>query len=80
VDFLAQVERVYAIIDNLSTQRASDVRLFGLAQPRGEFVFQPKYAAYLYLIEPWWKVLRSWPSKVAVLKPGVKTMSCQDRN
>ena len=23
------------------------------------FVFQPKYAAYLNLIEPWWKVLRS---------------------
>jgi hypothetical protein len=22
-------------------------------------VFQPKYAAYLNLIEPWWKVLRS---------------------
>src|SRR5262249_15211531 len=24
-----------------------------------EFVFQPTYAAYLNLIEPWWKVLRS---------------------
>jgi hypothetical protein len=24
-----------------------------------EFVFQPKYAAYLNLIEPWWKTLRS---------------------
>lgn len=24
-----------------------------------EFVYQPKYAAYLNLIEPWWKVLRS---------------------
>ncbi|HEY0779256.1 MAG TPA: hypothetical protein VGD56_14915, partial [Gemmatirosa sp.] len=23
------------------------------------FVFQPVYAAYLNLIEPWWKVLRS---------------------
>jgi hypothetical protein len=22
-------------------------------------VFQPKYAAYLNLIEPWWKILRS---------------------
>ena len=30
-----------------------------LAHPRWEFVFQPKYAAYLNLIEPWWKVLRS---------------------
>jgi hypothetical protein len=27
--------------------------------PRWEFVFQPKYAAYLNLIEPWWKTLRS---------------------
>ena len=33
--------------------------LFSLAHPRWEFVFQPKYAAYLKLIEPWWKVLRS---------------------
>jgi transposase len=67
VDFLEQVdawvpaeaERVYAIVDNLSTHRAGDVLLFALAHPRWEFVFQPKYAAYLNLIEPWWKVLRS---------------------
>jgi len=67
VDFLAQVEdwlppeavRVYAILDNLSTHRATDVLLFALAHPRWEFVFQPTYAAYLNLIEPWWKVLRS---------------------
>ncbi len=65
--FLEQVEgwlppeaqRVYAILDNLSTHRATDVLLFALAHPRWEFVFQPKYAAYLNLIEPWWKVLRS---------------------
>ncbi len=37
--------------------------LFSLAYPRWEFVFQPKYAAYLNLIEPWWKVLRSLASK-----------------
>jgi transposase len=67
VDFLepldgwapAEAERVYAIIDNLSAHRATDVLLFSLAQPRWEFVFQPKYAAYLNLIEPWWKILRS---------------------
>jgi transposase len=67
VDFLEQVdawlpsevERVYAILDNLSTHRAPDVLLFTLAHPRWEFVFQPKYAAYLNLIEPWWKILRS---------------------
>ena len=33
--------------------------LFNAAHPRWEFVFQPKYAAYLNLIEPWWKTLRS---------------------
>jgi transposase len=53
------VERVFAIVDNLSAHRATDVLLFSLAYPRWEFVFQPKYAAYLNLIEPWWKVLRS---------------------
>lgn len=67
VDFLGKVdgwvpaaaERVYAILDNLQAHRATDVLLFSLAHPRWEFVFQPKYAAYLNLIEPWWKVLRS---------------------
>jgi transposase len=67
VDFLehvdawvdADVERIYAILDNLQAHRAADVLLFSLAHPRWEFVFQPKYAPYLNLIEPWWKVLRS---------------------
>ena len=70
VDFLGHVdawvarldpaaERVYAILDNLSAHRATDVLLFALAHPRWEFVFQPTYAAYLNLIEPWWKILRS---------------------
>ncbi len=54
-----ETERVYAILDNLSTHRAADVLLWSLAHPRWEFVFQPTYAAYLNLIEPWWKVLRS---------------------
>lgn len=53
------VERIYAILDNLSAHRATDVVFFALAHPRWEFVFQPKYAAYLNLIEPWWKILRS---------------------
>jgi hypothetical protein len=55
----AEVERVYAILDNLSIHRAPDALLFALAHPRGEFVFQPRYAAYLNLIEPGWKVLRN---------------------
>lgn len=67
VDFLEHVDawipadatRVYAILDNLSTHRAVDVLLFQLAHPRWEFVFQPVYAAYLNLIEPWWKILRA---------------------
>ncbi len=67
VDFLEQVEawvpeevsRVYAIRDDLPTHRTTDVLLFSLRHPRWEFVFQPRYAAYLNLIEPWWKVLRS---------------------
>src|SRR3954453_13904390 len=55
----AEVERVYALVDNLQAHRAVDVLLFALAFARWEFVFQPVYAAYLNLIEPWWKVLRS---------------------
>jgi hypothetical protein len=67
VDFLGAVEawidpaveRVCAVVDNLNIHCAPDVLLFSLLHPRWEFVFQPKYAAYLNLIEPWWKVLRS---------------------
>jgi hypothetical protein len=67
VDFLGRVdawvdpsvERIYAVLDNLNVHSAPDVLLFALLHPRWEFVFQPKYAAYLNLIEPWWKVLRS---------------------
>jgi hypothetical protein len=65
-DFLAmvdtwlpsEIERIYAILDNLSAHWATDVLLFAL-HPRWEFVFQPKYAAYLNLIVPWWKTRRS---------------------
>jgi transposase len=67
VDFLGQVEgwigpaaeHVYAVLDNLNIHSATDVLLFALAHPRWELVFQPTYAAYLNLIEPWWKILRS---------------------
>ncbi len=50
----ATTKTVYAILDNLGTHRAADVLLFSLHHPRWEFVFQPVYAAYLNLIEPWW--------------------------
>ena len=53
------VERVYAVVDNLSTHSSAEVLLFNLLHLRWEFVFQPTYAAYLNLIEPWWKILRS---------------------
>lgn len=56
---VAEAQRVFVILDNLSAHRATDILLFSLAHPRWEFVFQPVYAAYLNLIEPWWKVLRS---------------------
>jgi transposase len=46
-------------VDNLSAHRAADVLLFSLAHPRWHLLFQPSYAAYLNLIEPWWKILRS---------------------
>ena len=67
IDFLTRVEswiepgaeRVYAVVDNLNIHASTDVLLFSLAHPRWEFVFQPTYAAYLNLIEPWWKTLRS---------------------
>jgi hypothetical protein len=88
VDFLGEVEawidpaveRIYAVADNLSTHSAPDVLLFSLLHPRWEFVFQPKYAAYLNLIEPWWKVLRSLAltrraaqQKAAGSKPGPRS-------
>ena len=51
----SDVERIYAVLDNLTMHRAVDVLLFNLVYPRWEFVFQPTAAAYLNLIEPWWK-------------------------
>lgn len=67
IDFLERVEAwmpaeagaVYAVLDNLAAHRSTDALLFSLAHPRWEFAFQPVAAAYLNLIEPWWKVLRS---------------------
>lgn len=66
VDFLEKVDQwlafdlqVIAILDNLAAHRATDVLLFSLHHSRWQFVFQPKYVAYLNLIEPWWKILRS---------------------
>ena len=90
VDFLAQVEgwidptveRVYAVMDNLSTHTATDVLLFALAHPRWEFVLQLKYAAYLNLIEPLGRLRRpflmwtAWDCKVPSYNNGV-VRSCR---
>jgi hypothetical protein len=55
----SDTERIYAVLDNLSMHRATEVLLFCLTHPRWEFVFQPTSAASLHRIEPWWKTLRS---------------------
>ena len=50
---------LYLIMDNLSIHKSLDVRLWALVHPRVHFLFQPTYAPWLNLIEPWWKTLRS---------------------
>jgi len=53
VDFLCfvdehvpqEVERIYAIMDNLDMHHSHDLLLFLIHHPRWEFVDQPKYAA-----------------------------------
>ena len=80
VDFLAHVdrwvepavERIYVILNNLPAHRAPDVLLFSLAHLRWECVFQPQYAPYLNLIEPWWQVLRSLALTGRRLEPWVQ--------
>lgn len=65
--FLEQVDawigpgptEVICVLDNLNIHHAHEVLLFLLAHPRWEFAFVPTGAAYLNLIEPWWKTLRS---------------------
>lgn len=47
------------IMDNLAVHKTMDVLLWALAHPRVRFLFQPTYAPWLNLIEPWWKTLRS---------------------
>jgi hypothetical protein len=58
-DRFGEGKRVFAILDNLAAHRCADMMLFSTAHPHWHFIFQPTYAAYLNLIEPWWKVLRS---------------------
>ncbi|GHO57988.1 transposase [Ktedonobacter robiniae] len=55
----ASIERIYAVLDNLDMHHCRDLLLFQIHHSRWEFVYQPSRAAYLNLIEPWWKTLRS---------------------
>ena len=54
---------IVLILDNLSTHKTLDVLLWALAHPHVRFLFQPTYAPWLNLIEPWWKTLRSFALK-----------------
>lgn len=65
VSFLDQIVTTWPegsivlILDNLATHKTLDVLLWALTHPRVRFLFQPTYAPWLNLIEPWWKTLRS---------------------
>jgi hypothetical protein len=56
---LFPAERWLLIEDNLITHRSRDVKTALLAWPEFQILFLPKYAAWLNLIEPWWKQLHS---------------------
>ena len=67
-DFVAFLEQLlgtwpqgelFLILDNLSIHRSLEVRLWAVTNPRARFLFQPTYAPWLNLIEPWWKTLRT---------------------
>lgn len=47
------------IMDNLAVHKTVEVRLWALAHPRVRFLFQPRYAPWLNLIEPWWGILKN---------------------
>jgi hypothetical protein len=52
-------EQWLLVEDNLSIHQSRDVKTALLAWPEIQVLFLPKYAAWLNLIEPWWKQLRS---------------------
>jgi transposase len=51
--------KLILIMDNLASHKTLDIRLWLVTHPRVRFLFQPTYAPWLNLIEPWWKTLRS---------------------
>ena len=52
-------QRVYVILNNLSAHRGPRMCCCLRWRTRAGVRFQPTYAAYLNLIELWWKVLRT---------------------
>jgi transposase len=64
IKLLYQIERaipkglIYLIADNLKTHKSVMVREWLEAHPRIEHAFIPKGAAWLNLIEAWWRLFR----------------------
>jgi transposase len=64
LEFLDQVDQhwptggVHIIWDNLSTHKTLAVLLWLWGHPRFVLHFQPTYAPWLNLIEPWWRTLK----------------------
>jgi hypothetical protein len=52
-------DRWLLIEDNLSIHKSRDVKVALLAWPDVQIQFLPTYAAWLNLIEPWWKQLKA---------------------
>ena len=65
------IERIYAIMDNLSAHRATDILLFSLAHPRWEFLaFSPNTRRTSIFLKLGGRSCALWRSKAAALKPG----------
>ena len=64
IKLLQKIERaiprglIYLIADNLSTHKSALVREWLTEHPRIEHAFIPKGAAWLNMIEVWWRLLR----------------------
>jgi len=56
-------EKVSLIIDNLPAHKALDVMLWNWGHPQFRFVWMPTHAAWLNLIEPWWRIPKNWALK-----------------
>ena len=58
---------IYVIADNLKTHKIAMVRDWLEKHPRVEHAFIPKGAAWLNLIEAWWRMFsgRRWPGWIS---------------